>query len=456
MNPDRVAGGCVIAGRLGVTSTVAVGGLVVMCASLGACGDDRTLPSGRSWQSIHFDYRARDSDVAVCPDILGPLEEHFALLQGYLGFEWPAGRKVTYYKSVDSTDFSTNGGCGPGAGGCAHGPSVSSANALDPHELVHAYLSGSGDPPRVLVEGIAVVLACGADSYASPKPTETWDQVPTLTVTPNDQVTAYSAGAWLVGYLLDGFGPQRFLSLYGSISEGADAAAMDAAVQSIYGQPLSTIWAAALSEAQPRNNCIWQCSHPALALDGATFDTSAGICGIDAFRTFTLRAAAPISFLAKGAAFGIGPCGPFAPPRDGLNGGAAGGMLALYDLPAGSYYLEYGPAEGTITATGDASEVINPICANATDAAALDVPTVFVAVRPGNPRWFMPLRPPLADGRPPLAQSVATGTTATVCGSCDLDSCGDLSQAGPWNSGQVLNMTTDPTVPFSRFLFSWY
>jgi hypothetical protein len=435
---------------------VAFAGTAVASTTLAACTNDLDLPSDRSWPSTHFDYRTRASDSSVCPDVLGPLEDHFAVLQGYLGFDWPTGQRVTYYKFLDSADFSGNAGCGTGAGGCASGPSVRSATGLDTHELVHAYLSGTGYPPPILVEGVAVVLSCTADSYASPKPTQAWDELATVAFSASDTVTVYATGAWLVGYLLDAFGPQPFLTLYRTLHVGADAAEMNAAVQSIYGQTLSAIWTAALAENQPRNSCVWQCSRPALALDGVPFDTSAGVCGVDDERTFTVPSEAAISFLAEGSVFGLGPCGRSNPPRAVLNGGLAGGMLALYDLPAGSYYLQYSPAPGTITLTGDASAVLNPVCASATDVAALSAPDMYIAVPPSSANWFLPLPPPRADGKPPLVQSVQTGTSASLCGSCDPTSCTDASKAGAWTNTAVVSIATDSTVPFSQFIFSWY
>jgi hypothetical protein len=437
-------------------SAVAIAGAALACATLAACTNDLNLPSDRSWPSTHFDYRTRASDSSICPDVLGPLEDHFAVLQGYLGFGWSTGQRVTYYKFLDSADFSANADCGTGAGGCASGPSVRSTTGLDTHELVHAYLAGTGNPPPILVEGVAVVLSCTADSYATPKPTQTWAELATVAFSASDTVTVYSTGAWLVGYLLDAYGPEPFLTLYSTLPRTADAAAMDAAVQKIYGQSLSAIWTAALGESQPRNSCVWQCSQPAIALDGVAFDTSAGACGVDDERTFTMPSDAAISLLAKGAVFGLGPCGQANPPRDVLNGGLVGGLLAFYDLPAGSYYLRYGPAPGTITPTGDASAALNPVCASATDVAALNAPTIFVAVRPSSPSWFLPLPPPLADNKPPLVQSVQTATTASLCGSCDPTSCTDPSKAATWTSSAVVNMATDLTVPFSRFIFSWY
>jgi hypothetical protein len=50
------------------------------CAVLAACTGDLDLPSDRSWRSRHFDNRTRASDQSICSDILGPLEDHFAVL----------------------------------------------------------------------------------------------------------------------------------------------------------------------------------------------------------------------------------------------------------------------------------------------------------------------------------------------------------------------------------------
>jgi hypothetical protein len=377
-------------------------------------------------------------------------------LQGYLGFDWPAGEKVTYYKFLDSADVSANSDCGKGTAGCAQGHTVSSTVALDTYDLVDAYLSWVGNPPPILIAGVAVVLSCTADDYASTKPTQTWDQLASVTFSASDTVTVYLTGAWLVGYLLDAFGPQQFLTLYRTLPSTVDAATMDAAVQTIYGQSLSAIWTAALNESQPRNSCVWQCSQPAIALDGVAFDTSAGVCGVDNERTFTVPSEAAVSFLSAGAVFGLGPCGRTNPPDDILNGGLAGGMLALYDLPADSYYLQYSSASGTITPTGDASAALNPICTSATDVTALSAPTMFVAVSPSNANWFLPLPPPLADGKPPLVEPVQTATTASLCASCDTTSCTDASSTGAWTTGAVINIETDTTQPFSRFIFSWY
>lgn len=88
--------------------------------------------------------------------------------------------------------------------------------------------------------------------------------------------------------------------------------------------------------------------------------------------------------------------------------------------------------------------------------AALTGPTMFVAVPPSNANWFVPLPPPLADGKPPFVQSVQTATTASLCATGDTTSCTDPSTAGAWTSSAVVDLGTDSTQPFSRFIFSWY
>ena len=416
---------------------------------MSACDGNLDLPGDRSWQSTHFNYLTRASDDALCPDVLGPLEDHFAELQGYLGFDWPAGQKVTYLKFVDAMDFQAHNICGEPAGGCALESTVESPVGLDTHELVHAYLAKTGFPPPVLLEGIAVALSCGSADYSG-KPTDTWDQLAAAAYSAGDTSTVYDDGAWLVGYLLDEFGPRPFLTLYRTLRATAGSAEMDAAFRAIYGQSLAAIWAAALDESQPRNVCIWHCSRPPLALDGAPFD-SAGVCGVDSARPFTLAAESTISFATTGASFSVRPCGQVNPGEGTLNGALKGGLLALYDLPASSYFLDYSSSPGTITGTADASAAVNPICADATDVAALSAGYIFLQVPSSRPNWFMPIPPPPAG-----AHSASASPGASVCASCDPSTCLDPSQPAAWTGARVLQMPTDPSSPFSQFWFWWF
>ncbi|HEY6476518.1 MAG TPA: hypothetical protein VI456_08030 [Polyangia bacterium] len=430
------------------TGTIAL----LLPVALAACGGEN-LPSELRFQTAHFDYRTRASDDAICPDLAGPLEDHFATLQTYLGFDWPAGRKVTYYKFADSADFAANNQCPTGSGGCTSEQSdVESVNGLDTHELVHAYLFPTGYPPRVLVEGAAVALSCTSVGYQ--KPTETWNQLADDMFSASDTVTVYQDGAWLVGYLLDTFGPQLFMTLYATVPSNADATTMDAVFQTVYGQSLADLWAAALADGQPRNVCVWQCSRPPIALDGSSFDTT-GVCGTDSERPFTLTAESVVSFATTGADLQLGPCGQVEPPTDGFNGGLPGGAMALFDLPAGSYYLEHHPLAGTITAGIDPA-VLSPTCASATDVAALKADVIYVSVPSSQPTWFLPLRAPLADGSQPGFEPLNSGVYPDICSSCDLTDCiGTNEIPPPWASGQVVRFTPIPAQAYSEFAIGW-
>jgi hypothetical protein len=420
---------------------------------MAACGNDGgvDLPSAGSWESMHFDYRTRASEDVACPDILGPLEDHFAFMQAYLGFDWPAGANIQYYKFVDLADFEAHAGCPTGTSGCAPPGAVRSPYPMHKHELVHAYLAFTGHPPGVITEGIAVALSCQARAYADSKPTLSWDELAALEFSP-DNNDVYAAGAWLVGYLLDTFGPQAFVALYRTLPRGADANTMDAAFRDAYGQSLSAIWAAALDEDQPRNTCVSECSRPALSLDGTSVGTNAA-CGATVTRPFTLPADATISFSTTTAYIGLGPCGQHNVPW----GLVKGNVLALYVLPAGEYFVEHSGADGTITGRADASASLSPVCAAVTaDVTGSNVESVFVAVPPTPSNWFLSLPPPRASL--PLLLSVHGSTTtaseavASVCTSCEHTSCTVAGSTVTWAPGVIVNLATDPAQPFTELL----
>ena len=225
---------------------------------------------------------------------------------------------------------------------------------------------------------------------------------------------------------------------------------MDAAFRTIYGVSLSVIWTAALADRQPRNVCIWQCSRPPLALDGVPVDTS-GVCGVEEALPFTLAKESTISLATTRSGFSVKPCGRVPLPASVVAPG-----VGLYDLPAGSYFVDVYPPAGTITGRSDASDALNPTCAAANDVAALGAGNVLALMPSTKPSWFLPLPPPPTAGGQPLTPVVATTATASICASCDVASCVSPSQAGPWQAGQVLNIATDPFYPFTVVSLFWY
>jgi hypothetical protein len=416
---------------------------------LGACGGGNSdLPSDLVGTSPHFDYRSRQGDDGTCPDVLGPLEEHFATLRGYIGFDWPAGRKITYLKFRDGDDFDAVSACPVGSAACTIGSTVESVDGFNEHELIHAYLFPTGYPPSVFVEGIAVALSCQTRMFTnSNKPFFTADQLAALDPSLNGGLV-YEAGAWLVGYILEAFGPKAFLSLYGSLSHDATSAEVDAVFQRIFGQNLAQVWSSALAEDRPRSSCVWECSRPPLVLDGPAVDTT-GTCGLGSVaHPFTLSSDATIAFISTAAEVTVGPCGRITPPSDYVPG--ANGAIDLYHLPADAYFLEHHLIPGTIVGKGDASGALTQDCALATDSALLNQSHVVVTVPQSGAPWFLALPHPTAETLEVLTNHWPN-EGAALCMTCDASSCVDASQPIAWTGDDVLMLTTNPGAPFNEF-----
>jgi len=142
------------------------------------CGG-RNLPGDVTWESEHFAYKTRTGEQVACADILATLEDHFQSMQRVIGFDWPQGAKVTYYKFENVVDYKANSDCGATADACAPGTTVETSEAFNPHELVHAYLHETGFPPPLLLEGAAVALSCA--SWRRAQPTLSWREAFGLT-----------------------------------------------------------------------------------------------------------------------------------------------------------------------------------------------------------------------------------------------------------------------------------
>ena len=121
------------------------------------CGGSAAGPDPR-WTSTHFRYFADSDDPSPCASVTDLLEQHFSVMQSYLGFDWPATKTVDYDKFRDANAFRTNSTCQAPQVACESAGTVQSTSTFDQHELIHAYLSPSGRPPALFEEGIAVVL----------------------------------------------------------------------------------------------------------------------------------------------------------------------------------------------------------------------------------------------------------------------------------------------------------
>jgi hypothetical protein len=427
------------------------GAIAAVSCPLAGCDGTYDLPADVRWQSPHFDYQTRAGDSQTCSDVLGPLEQHFAVLQSYLGFGWPPGAKVTYEKMRDFADLMQHGGCLPESGGCTLESMVVSPDAMDLHELVHAYLWATGFPPPVLIEGAAVALAC-SPSIAGGKPTESWDQLAALGYGDANREETYIAGGWLVGYLLREYDPRLFTTAYGRLPFDADADAMDAVFREVYGQSLAAIWAAALAGRAPHQVCLWQCSQPAAPLDGTPVPTG-GVCGtLDTFHSLTVASTSFVGVSSTAAAVGIGSCDqtPLGSPSQGP------GILNLYDLPPGSYFVDNSADLGTVALDGSFSSLVTPTCAEATNLASLAGYSGFALTGPDtSAQWFLPLPPPPAGRFSQLTSFVGGAATLEVCGSCDPAGCvGQLQfPSWTWAPGQTVSVAVEPS-PLGYFSLS--
>ena len=423
----------------------AVGVLAVVLLGNG-CGAD--LPNDRRWTSDHFVFHTRTVERAACADILTLLEAHFTTMQAYLGFSWPQGRVVDYYKFVDKNDRDSNSDCGSGDR-CTSSSAIQSDNAFDPHELIHAYLAPTGEPPVLFIEGAAVALSC--QMAGRTRPSLQADAVLRPGVSSAD---LYTAGGWLVSYLVDEFGPAKLMSIYGQLESGMSPAQIDAVLAGVYGMPFADLWAAATAEDVPRSVCRWECSQPSISVGGGPMSTAAGACGQNTVqRTFSISES-NLAVTADSAGFRVGDCGARAnvPPSFVFGSAGAG---SLYHLPAGDYFLEHSNQAGTITVAVADPTTLAPTCSGATAAGALAaLDTVSVLVPRSVQTWFIPAV--WSRDRSLIVVPTNGQGHAFLCPSCGGDPllCAAASSSDPQSLSNVgaIRLEADPAVAMSGFL----
>lgn len=411
------------------------------------CGGGVSLPDDQRWTSEHFVFHTRNAEKAACPDTLTLLEQHFATMQAYLGFSWPQERVIDYYKFVDRADLDKNSACGGGAR-CTSASAIQSDSVFDPHELIHAYLAPTGEPGALMAEGAAVALACQMGGRT--RPALQADAVLGLADTSSE---LYTAGGWLASYLLDQFGPEQFLSLYGRLRPGAAAAEIDTAYGDVYGMPFADIWTAATVEDVSRNVCRWECSQPAITVGGGPVDTAAGVCGQgNVERTFTV-ADGNLMIASDNVPFFVGDCGNRANLSPVASVGHTG-AATLYHLPAGDYFVEHANQAGTITIAAADSTVLAPACAVATGGPLAALDTVGVFVPRSLPTSFMPI--PWSHGASLAVLATVGQGHVFLCPACGGDPA--LCPVAPHDSLQSLanvnavRLEGDPSVAMSGFV----
>jgi hypothetical protein len=105
---------------------------------------------------------------------------------------------------------------------------------------------------------------------------------------------------------------------------------------------------------------------------------------------------------------------------------------------------------GGIVANPDASKTLNASCTAALDGSLLNEKNIYVSVPRSSAIWFLALPP--ANGRAvTVLASFQPAESAALCASCGSAACLDVSRFVPWMDKSVLQLTVDPSQPFSEF-----
>lgn len=333
---------------------------LVVAVGLGACRSKESAPErpelvpARELNSQHFVYRSRPSDETVCPAALSSVERHFDVMQKYLGFDWPAGKKIEYFKFEDSDDLRKNGTCSSFNAACFYASiGIQTREPLTLHELIHAYLSPLGRRHTLLEEGLAESLSCAHEVYARPKTPDVETAFATETWASNSvkgYQAMYSAARWFVGWLLRERGPARFMTFYRALAQGDEFTQAQRAFNAAYGSDLKSAWQTAFDSPNLDTPCarIWECAQPDWFDEPITTR-----CGDTPIRSLKLDEAQWVIQRASGSlGMHVGSCDGAQLPHDEwlteAADGQSGEVFALL-LDRGHYFVtqspDFGPGE---------------------------------------------------------------------------------------------------------------
>ncbi len=256
-------------------------------------GKKGTLPDQRVWESEHFLYHTFSDDDSVCEAVLDQLELHFDQNQEFLGFDWPSGKKIEYFKFRSEEEILNLGTCGEYPA-CAREGNVYSSETSHRHELTHAYMWREIYAPQFLAEGVATAMNCGAALSAW---VPAWEKVVAET-TDEYQSNLWQHGAWFVGHLLQHYPQGQFLDWYESVERGASALQISEAFEVVYGVSLGEVWSEATQYAGNRVQCVYltECSAPPASTNGQSNDLAMVCDGSGEYRTIEFEGKADILF----------------------------------------------------------------------------------------------------------------------------------------------------------------
>jgi len=293
------------------------------------------LPDDSLLVSQHFRYHARMRDPPPCPEVLSGLEAHYAEMRAFLGFP---EQVIDYYLYRDENDMAQTSPC-VALAACASGGTVHTTQEIHRHELIHAYLAVLGRPPALIEEGIATVISCGGFEGASGAPTTPWRDLFQVNVTHRKDelgpvTEVYVAGSRLTRWIIDSFGPERFVAFYGSARRGtADQFAHD--FETCFGRSLDDVWAEEVAASKP-GFLLCPCNGDPWPRDGVPVGLERTCTGGHRPLLVDQDQAHAIDFAGEG--FSVWNC-----DRAGVSSLLDGIQTtsALVQIPAGSYFVAF-------------------------------------------------------------------------------------------------------------------
>jgi hypothetical protein len=425
-------------------------GTLALVLSSGACRAYDLPPVVAS--SAHFRYHAREAQD-VPGGTLPWLEAHRADVLSALGaLQSQDHRIVDYYLFRDAADRDQNSPCSA-AVDCEQNGSVYSISATTEFELVHAYASGLGNPPRLIQEGIGGVYSWSATPHVDPVRPPDWTEAATDDGSKGD---IQSGGYLLALYLLRTYGARRLADYYAWADKTEDPALLDLQFREFWGRSVGSVWQVMTGSPgiSPRPSLVpvCPCNLSSLSNDGATVDApypgqlayfpldlpADGALAMTLASSTSTAADAFVQDCARGEA------------SQAIVASASGGRsMGIVRLVPGSYFVGFGLSHGQ-QISSSAGSWLSSTCDGAapvTLAADVDKISVLVPRLNGGAIWFLHL---FLDSARQIALSSPVGpTSATVaaCTNCAGAPCASLVGTGMPVSGDVMLQLTTGTAP---------
>lgn len=242
----------------------------VLCsgALLAACGEQPALgplvPKGEweTFESRSFDLHVRPGDSLGCESFVAELERFASAMRAAFPSSRVGSERVEIYQFASVADFEASGACAPRPGleGCAHETVTFTTPEATEHELAHALFRPAGLPPPLFGEGAAVAVSC----RANPELMLAFAARDWRSYLADDNRTGW-ASRWAT-YLIDEYGPEAFLELYGALPYSATAERVEREFRRVYAEDIDDVWSRMLTASTSRSCMALQaCNGEALS-----------------------------------------------------------------------------------------------------------------------------------------------------------------------------------------------